>query len=73
MEQYPLYIRICTRAGHDLDKGPDYGEADRWRAIPHRHRYSAYKDLCTYAKYDEYTYGQYVVEYGVHMKLYEGP
>ena len=35
--------------------------------------YIVYKDVCTYAKYDEYTYGQYVVEYGVHMKLYEGP
>ena len=42
-------------------------------ALAGKTRYSVYKDLCTYAKYDEYTYGQYVVEYGVHMKLYEGP
>ena len=42
-------------------------------ALADNMRYSVYKDLCTYAKYDEYTYGQYVVEYGVHTKLYEGP
>ena len=30
-------------------------------------------DMCTYAKYDQYSYGQYVVDYGVHLKLYEGP
>ena len=35
--------------------------------------YSVYRDMYTYAKYDEYTYGQYVVEHGVHMKLHEGP
>ena len=29
-------------------------------------------DLCTYAKHDEYSYGQYV-DYGVHLKLYERP
>ena len=29
-------------------------------------------DLCTYAKHDEYSYGQYV-DYGVHLKLYEWP
>ena len=42
-------------------------------ALAEKTIYNVYKYLCTYAKYDEYTYGQYVVEYGVHMKLYEGP
>ena len=62
-------MRTAYLKPQTTDNRPVKGET----ALADNTTYSLYRDLYTYAKCDEYTYGQYVVEYGIPETLHEGP